>query len=99
LDRDTDAAAGFLNTSLQNVANRKFTRRLSRCHRPIPVGQGRKPVDDEQLVEAPEAGDDVERQSVAENILRRIAAQIGKGKDGDGRFGRRRSLIYHRRDR
>ena len=33
LHRDADAVAGFLNTSLQNVANRKFTRRLSRRHR------------------------------------------------------------------
>ncbi|MDQ6433648.1 hypothetical protein RB623_06245 [Mesorhizobium sp. LHD-90] len=50
-------------------------------------------------MKAPEAGDDVERQSFAKNVLRRIAAQIGEGQDGDGRFGWRRSHICNRRGR
>ncbi|MCY1502857.1 hypothetical protein D9M68_369650 [compost metagenome] len=71
-------------TAFQHVANAEFACDAAHILMPALVGENRIAGDDEQPAGPGEVGDQVFGQAVDEDLLLRLVAHIGEGKDGDG---------------
>ena len=90
LSGDTDAARGLSDAALEDVAHAEFAADLLHVDRPALVGEARVAGDDEDPLDARQAGDDVFDHAVGEVVLLGVATQVGEGQYCDGRFVRQR---------
>jgi hypothetical protein len=89
LARDPEPLPGRPDAALEHVAHPEIARDLADIHGPALVDEGRVARDHEEPAQPRERGDDVLAQSVGEEILRGIAAEIGERQDRDRGSGER----------
>jgi hypothetical protein len=82
---DPHAAGRLAQAAFKDVAHAKFPADLLHVDCPALVGEARVSRDDENAALARQGRDDVLHHAVHEVVLGRIAAEIEKGQNGNGR--------------
>jgi hypothetical protein len=85
---DPNAVASLAHAAFENVANPQLASDLAYIDVSALVGEARVACDHEQPSQPRQAGDDVLGDAIGEVFLLGVAAHVGKGEDGDGRFVR-----------
>jgi hypothetical protein len=85
---DPQAAAGPAQAAREHVGGRQLLADLGRGHRPVPIGQHRRPREDLHPPDLREFRDDVLGDAVAEVLVLLHAAQVLEIHDRERRLGR-----------
>ena len=91
LNGHPDAIGAPADAALEYITDSQFLRDLAQINGATLVGEARIAGDDEEAGELRQRGDNVFRQSVGENLLLGIVADIGEGEDRERGRWRRRS--------